>query len=379
VLRNTPPERSRQRTRRQALTFLTASGLAAIACGRSNVLYPGDAYGSGQIGSGGSGAVHTGGTGALGVGGSGGGLGGTGGGVNTGGAVTTGGTFTTGGTMGSAGGFPSAGASGGPYACAGVEATCDAFHDFPLDTAVTWGNGAFTGGIAVFGNLVRDPDDSLLRVAGTVSDYGTGFVVWFTRCSDISAYTGVLMTLTGTASPEGYVTFQMLTNSDHPWQPRPQDGKGACTSTDPTNPWVDCIAPAIEFAVTGTPLAVSWSAISGGFPVAWDAQASPREIVGLQWLFPWNGTDYDVDLRLDELYLLSAESPVSCVSSLGGMGGMSGTSGMGGIAGLAGSGGAGTAGEAGAAQGGVGNEGGTAGDAGAPAAGGSPDAGFGGI
>lgn len=375
MLRNTKTSPSRQGTRRLALALMASAGLAAIACGRSNVLYAGDAYGSGQIGSGGSGAVHTGGTGAVGVGGSGGSFGGSGGSVSTGGNFTTGGSVSLGGSGGSGGGLPVAGASGGPYACAGVEATCDAFHDFPLDTTVTWGNGAFTGGIAVFGNIVRDPDESFLRVAGTVSGYGHGFNLWFTRCSDISAYSGVLMTLSGTASPDGYVTFQMLTNSDFPWQLRPQDGKGACTSMDPMNPWSDCVAPAIEFAVTGSPLAVSWSAISGGLPVAWDPQASPGEIVGLQWLFPWNGVEYDVDLRLDELYLLSAGSPISCVSSMGGVGGMSG---MGGIAGLAGSGGAGTAGEAGASQGGVGNEGGS-GDAGAPASGGAPDAGFGGI
>jgi len=356
---------------------MASAGLTAIACGRSNVLYTGDAYGSGHIGSGGSGAVHTGGTGANGVGGSG-GSGAKGGSVNTGGSFATGGSVAVGGASGSSGSSgmsPVAGASGGPFACAGVEATCDAFQDFPVSTMISWGSGAFTGGITTFGSVMRDSDETGVHVVGTVDGYGSGFVFWFTRCSDLSAYTGALMTLSGTASPEGYITFQPLTNSDYPWQPRPQDGKGACTSSDPSNPWTDCVAPSVEFAVTGSPLAVSWSAISGGAPVKWDDLASPRELVGLQWLFPFNGTAYSVDLRLDELYLLSAESPVSCVSAAGGMGGMGG---IGGIGGMAGSGGAGTAGQAGGEQGGVGNEGGMSGEAGVGTAG-SPDAGFGGI
>src|SRR6185369_819453 len=150
-------------------------------------------------------------------------------------------------------------------------------------------------------------------------------------------------TLSG--SLDSTIRFQPLTNSDFPWQPWPQDGKGACTSTDPTNPWVDCVPPSVEFALTSSPLAVSWSAISGGSPVPWNGMVSPRELVGLQWLFPWNGVDYDVDVTLDEVYLISAESPISCSSSMGGMGGVGG---IGGTAGMAGRGGAGMAGQAGA-------------------------------
>ena len=363
---------------------MTSAGLAAIACGRSNVLYTGDAYGSGQVGSGGSGAVRTGGTGGgIGKGGSGGSsFGGGGGTLSAGGTGATGGNVATGGSAGLGGSFPMGGASGGPYACPGVEATCDAFHDFPLDVSeVTWGNGAFTGGIAVFGDIVRESDSTGLHVTGTVSGYGSGFNLWFTRCSDISAYSGVLMTLTGTAAPNGYVTFQLLTNSDYPWQPRPEDGKGACTAPDPADPWSYFVAPAVDVFVAGFPVAMTWAAISGGVPVAWDAMASPQEIVGLQWLFPYDGTAYAIDLRLDDLYLLSSEAPVECVGSMGGMGGMGGIGGMSGAGGMAGTAGSagGIAGEAGAPQGGVGNEGGMPGEAGAPATAGASEGGFGGI
>lgn len=360
---------------------MTCAGIAAIACGRSNVLYTGDAYGSGQIGSGGSGAVHGGGSGGLGKGGSV-GVGGAGGTLSAGGSVGFGGSIAAGGSSGGAGGsggmIPVAGTGGGPYACPGVEATCDAFHDFPFGTDVTWGSGAYTGGLAVFGSVARDMDSTGVRVTGTVQDYGSGFQLWFTRCSDISAYTGVLMTLSGTAAPNGYVTFQVLTNSDYPWQPRPQDGKGACTSPDPLDPWQYCVAPAVDVFVTGFPVAMTWSAISGGSPVAWDSMTGPEEIVGLQWLFPFDGTPYTVDLRLDDLYLLSSEAPIDCVSSTGGMGGIGGMSGAGGIGGMPGGAG-GLAGTAGAPEAGAGNEAGMSGEGGAPGTAGASEGGFGGI
>lgn len=360
---------------------MTSAGIAAIACGRSNVLYTGDAYGSGQIGSGGSGAVHTGGTGGVGKGGSG-GAGGGGGTLSGGGTFGMGGTIAAGGSSGGSAGAPSmGGVSGGPYACSGVEATCDAFHDFPFGTEPNWGDGAFTGGIAVFGELTRDMDATGLHVTGTITSLASGFNLWFTRCSDLSAYTGVLMTLSGTAMPSGYVTFQVLTNSTYPWQPRPQDGKGACTSPDPLDPYGYCVPPSVDVFVTGFPVAMTWSALSGGMPVAWDTMTSPQEIVGLQWLLPFDGTPYSVDLRLDDLYLLSSEAPVDCVSSMGGMGGVGGIGGMSGAAGIAGTAGSagGIAGEAGAPQGGVGNEGGMSGEGGAPATAGAPESGFGGI
>ena len=372
---------------------MTTVGLAAGACGRSNVLYKDDAFGSGQVAKGGTGGgTHTtggsGGSGALG----GASVGGSSGSGATGGSFTMGGSTSLGGSAGivGAGGSFVAGAGGeGPYACSAVSATCDVFHEFPLETGVTWGNGAFTGGISVFGELKREEDASGLHVTGFVSPMMQGgFTMWFSRCSDLAAYTGLLMTLSGTiASPSGYLTLRVLTNSNYPWQSAPQEGKGACTETtrDPT--FGDCVAPEVEVMVTGSPLAIEWNDIMGGMPKAWSAMGSPSELVGLEWVFPVDdGQSYAVDVRLDDLYFISANAPTDCVSSMagaggmGGMGGMSGMSGIGGMSGLSGIGGmSGMAGTAGTPEAGAGNEGGFGGEAGVPASGGAPEAGISGI
>jgi len=389
VARNRKSSLSRARGRRVALIVLGATGLAAGACGRSNVLYTDDAFGSGQFARGGTGgALHTGGTGgtggsgAIGVGGSVGGGGGT---VSTGGSFAMGGSQSLGGSSGiaGAGGSFVAGAAGqGPFACSAVSATCDVFHEFPLQAGVTWGNGAFTGGITVFGALKREDDATGLHVTGEVAtSMPGGFTLWFSRCSDLAAYTGLLMTLSGTSlPPNGYVTLQVLTNSDYPWQSAPEEGKGACTSATRSPTFSDCVPPEVEVKVTGSPLAIDWTAIMGGMPKAWSGTDSPRELVGLQWVFPVDeAQSYLVDLRLDDLYFISADAPTDCVTSAasGGMGGMGGMSGMAGGSGMAGI--SGMAGTAGTAEAGAGNEGGFGGEAGVPATGGAPDAGFGGI
>lgn len=347
------------------------------------MLYTDDSFGSGEFTKGGSGGSHnTGGSAALGVGGSFGGGGGSVSAGGSGGTVAMGGSVAVGGSSGfqGTGGSFTAGASGeGPYACSAVSATCDVFHEFPLASGVTWGSGAFTGGISVFGDLTRVDDATGLHVTSQEVMSASGFTVWFSRCSDLSAYTGLLMTLSASIlPPDGYVALQVLTNSDYAWQSAPEEGKGACTSMtrDPT--FGDCVAPEVEVKVTGTPLAIDWTAIMGGMPKAWSTTDSPRELVGLQWTLRYDVRQgaYPVDLRLDDLYFISADAPIDCVSSMGGMGGMGGIGGMSGNGGLAGSAGGGTAG---APEAGVGNEGGLAGEAGNPTTGGAPDAGFGGI
>jgi hypothetical protein len=354
------------------LTLLAGATIGASACGRSAVFYEEDSFSTGdRVGAGGA---HTGGTG---------GRGGLGGAAGTSGSANVGGNGTAGGAAGIAGMSPVGGA--GPFACPSVAPTCNTYTEFPADPGVTWGRGAFTGGFSVYGaGLARDPDASVFRVTGTVGGYGRGFTIWFTRCSNLAEYTGVQMTLSGSAGPDGLIAFQPLTNSDYPWQPRPQDGKGACTSAS-SNPYDDCIQPAVEFLVTGAPLFISWTAISGGTPVMWDAMASPSEIVGLQWEFPWSDgkAPYMVDLSLDDVFLWG-EGSVNCGSSQGGMGGMGGGAGSG-VAGSGTSGGGsgGHAGAAAAGASGAGNEGGAgngaAGEAGAPGSGAPGFAGFGGI
>jgi hypothetical protein len=385
VSRNSKNLRARARCAGVVVGLGCAGG---AACGRSTVLYEGDAYGPAVAAHGGSGG-SSGRGGGAGKGGS--STSSTGGSVTTGGSGAVGGSVTgTGGSF--AGSFGLAGSGGavmGPYACAAVDATCSAFTEFPESPDVTWGYGAFTGGVTVFGpGITRAPGSAKLHVTGTVSDY-SGVQIWFSRCSNLSAAMGIQMTITGTTVPPNHITFQPLTNSDYPWQPRPQDGKGACTAPDPLNPWLTCMAPQVEFEITGAPLLIAWNAFTGGNPVPWNPVVSPSEIVALQWLFPWSpgSMPYTVDLEIDDVFLVGPPG-TDCVSAVGGTGGIGGGTGAAGGGARAGASGSSTAGssfggtgqagssnEAGAAGA---NEGGTGNDGGAPN-GGAPDAGFGGI
>jgi hypothetical protein len=356
------------------VAVLGANALVA-ACGRTDVFYRDDAYGaqggyhalgggSGKGGRGGKGGgVSTGGTGATG-----GTLSNTGGGINTGGSTNTGGTAgggtfgfggrvgfgmggrgAFGGAAGRAGaagsGFAGAAGSGpmGPFACAGVLATCDQFTSFSTADGITWGIGAFTGGISVFGSkIVRDTSDTTgIHITGTVADYGSGFVIWFTQCSSLKDFLGVIFRATGMTTLGNVMQVQLLTNSDYPWQPRPQDLKGACTSATPDNPWTDCVAPSLAVGLSSTTQAYLWSDFAGGMPVAWDPSTSPGELVGLQWLFLYDGNPYDVDVRVDTVgFMTPPDVPaVNCGSAMGGMGGMAGAAGVAGASGHAGSGG----------------------------------------
>jgi hypothetical protein len=99
-----------------------------------------------------------------------------------------------------------------------------------------------------------------------------------------------------------------------------------------------------------------WAQVMGGMPTAWDAMASPREVVGIQWQFPWSEgrMAYAVDVTLDNVAFVGGTGPATaCPPYMAGGGGMGG---MGGEGGMAGSGGApgGGAGMAGGGAGGAG-------------------------
>jgi hypothetical protein len=336
VRTNGSRRRNQRRGLGQILLLVAAIDVGVVACGRSNVWFPGDAYegggdAAGRGGSAGKGGLTTGGTGGL---------------VSTGGSAGAGGSgnFGNGGTL-STGGFPvggsgafagAAGAGPGPFACAGVKASCDSFTNFSTLATTTWGLGAFTGGVSVFGSGLMHTDGANVHVAGTVSDYGSGLVLWFTSCADLSAYSGVSFTVSGTTTFT-YVEFMPLTNSDYPWQPRPQDQKGACTSGTPTFPWNDCIAPMAPVALGPSPQYLYWHSITGGYPVPWNQYTSPLELVGLEWHFPYDPSygPYTVDMTLDDVSFIGGTGN-DCGPGIGGMGGMGGVGGVGGVAGSAG-------------------------------------------
>ncbi len=366
----------------QVLLLVATVDVGLIACGRSNVWFPGDAYegvgndagkggsaGKGGLAAGGSGgSVTTGGTGgSVTTGGSGGG--------GYGGTISSGG-FPLGGMGGSAAGAAgAAGAGPGPFACPSVPVTCDTFTNFSTAAFTTFGSGTFTGGVAVYGEGLVHTDGPEIHVTGTVSDYGSGILLWFTHCSDLSAFEGVTFTADGSTSFGNNIEFMALTNSDYPWQPRPGDEKGGCTASDPDNAWAECLAPNAGFILGPMPQVLYWGGLSGGTPVPWDAATSPRELVGLQWHFPYNPGfgSYTVDVTIDDVsFIGGGANDCGPGPGAGGMGGMGGIGGIGGIGGFAGS--AGSSGMPGSGAGGMPS----AGAGGMSGAGGSSGAGFGG-
>jgi hypothetical protein len=259
-----------------------------------------------------------------------------------------------------------AGAAGdgarGPFACQGTLPTCDRYTNFATSGNITWGSGAFTGGIGVFGSgIYRLDDTSQIHVVGTVSDYGNGFTIWFTTCSDLSRSTGVFFTLTGMTDFMDQLQFSPVLNSDYPWQTAPENRKGACTSNS-TDPWTDCVLPYRYVTLSSQPQAMDWTSVVGGSPVAWNASTSPGELIGLEWVFPYDANvgPYDIDVTLDDVGFLDASlSAVDCgsTSGTGGAGGMGGAAGFGGLAGFGGAPVAGATSSGGASSGGAGNAG----------------------
>jgi hypothetical protein len=336
---------------------------------------------SGSSGAGGTPAAGTSGTGTS---------GGTAG-TAAGSAGTAGAGGATGGSAGTAGAGGAAGMMG--FACGHAAATCNALTELSAD-AMCFGSGDFKVGVGMpYGaGLTLDQTMGSLHVSGMVSDY-SGFNIWFVSCSDLSAYTGVSFTITGTiaATAPNTIDFQLQTNSTFPWQTEQNmtDMKGGCTATDPTNVWATCIAPkkVVTIPTDATmPVTVLWADMAGGGPVPWDPDASPKEIMGLQWQFPWSGagdTAYAVDITVDNIKFTGGTAETECPASScatgtagaggaggGGAGGTAGD-GAGGTAG-GGSGGGGAGGTAGASGGGTGGggAGGTAGASGGGSGGG---------
>lgn len=362
-----------------------------------------DDDGNGGKGSGASGGTGgaTGGTGGTtgGTGGTTGGTGGTGGATGgTGGSVGGSAGMATGGTAGAGAGAGGAsggsGGAAGPFMCKGSVATCNVITDFAPDPA-QWGSGDFHGGVSLFGEgIMRDPTTTELHVTGMVAGYGRGFNLWFTYCSDLSAYTGVSFIAKGTAGMPtatdmpNIIQFQLQTNSDYPWEPFPvANMKGGCTAPAGMDPWGSCLAPSINVTLGDAPQAVTWAMMMGGSPVMWDAAASPKELVGIQFQFPWKegAMPYAIDVTLDDVKLTGAAADMDCGTYMasGGAGGMgnagaagaagsgAGMAGAGGMAGAAGggSGGAGAGGESGAGGAAAGAAGTGAGAGGAGAGG----------
>ncbi len=286
-----------------------SSGGASGSGGRG-----GSSGGSGQATGGRSGAGGTPSRGGAGAGGAPpGGTGGRAGSSAGGGVGGRSGAAGTGGIAGTGGAGPT-----GPYACRPTPATCGQINDFSTLTAASWGSGDFTGGVSVFGSgVTRDTTASALHVTGTVTGYGHGFTLWFSRCSSLAAYTGITFTLSGTtasATRSNTMDLQLQTNADYPWQPRPMDLKGGCTAATVADALALCVAPGLGgIVLAASPQLVTWAEIMGGMPTAWHVSMSPAELLGIQWLFPWSTEfqPYAVDVTLDNVRFTGGTGPTT--------------------------------------------------------------------
>lgn len=286
---------------------------------------------------------------------------------------------SSGGSSSSSGGSNGGGSAGmSGFACAGKVADCAVISDFPTTANMAvWGGTDFGGGITTFNGVTRDNTKAdALHMTGVGNKYG-GFGIWFNSCSDLSQYTGVSFKISGSAGTVNTIDFQAQTNSDYPWQPDAgASKKGACTGTDPDpmKAWNDCNAPGkTGIALTSTPttVTINWSDITGGKPKAWDTNASPKELVGIQWQFPAATDEYMVDVTVDDVTFIGGTKTCATASGSGGAGGAGGASnggssnaGAGGASGGASSGGAGGA-SGGASSGGAGGASGGAASGGA--------------
>ena len=158
-------------------------------------------------------------------------------GISTGGTGTTtagtaaGGTGTT--TAGTGTGGSGGGSTGAGFACAGKKPAAPLITEFAdlAPNATSAGQFTFTlgtpGGTFAYQPAALTVTDATksLEIKGKVMNYD-GFGVYFTDCTDASAYTGISFTIKGNAGTTGMLNFRFQTNADMPITATAK--KGAC-------------------------------------------------------------------------------------------------------------------------------------------------------
>jgi uncharacterized membrane protein YgcG len=179
-----------------------------------------------------------------------------------------------------------------------------------------------------------------LNVKGNVKAYD-GFGVYFTTCTDASAYTGVSFNIKGNAGPTGKLSFRFQTNANTAVDKT--NMKGACVVPAGTaDPYPLCHAAMYDITVApgGGVVEVKFAQATGGAPVL---GVDGKDIIGLEWAFPWAGatdTAYDVDVTVDDIKFTGGAVGGGGAGGSGGGGGAGGSGGSGGTSG-GGSGGTG--------------------------------------
>ena len=251
------------------------------------------------------------------------------------------------GSGGSAAGSGGSGGGGNTFPCAAAKPATPVITEFMDLTPNAMNAGQFTftvgvpGGTFAYQPMELTVTDAAMamNVKGNVKAYD-GFGVYFTTCTDASAYTGVSFNIKGKAGPTGKLSFRFQTNAntavDVP------NKKGACVVPAGTvDSYELCHAAMFDITVVeaGSVVEVKFAQAMGGAPVM---GVDGKDILGLEWAFPWAGatdTPYDVDVTVDDIKFT---------------GGAVGGSGAGGSAGAGGAGGGGGGGAGGGGAGGTG-------------------------
>ena len=142
------------------------------------------------------------------------------------------------------------------------------------------------------------------HITGTVGTY-SGFGLWFGPCplADLSDYAGVSFTVAGDVGPTGTMTFRVSTASNTLAKVSPAvecyPNSATCTATT-------CNADS-NYTVTvteeTTTVEVRWEDLTGGAP---SSNPIPTEITSFGFYFDYVGSEFPVDLVVDDLALIPA-------------------------------------------------------------------------
>lgn len=160
--------------------------------------------------------------------------------------------------------------------------------------------------------LAPDVTESNWHISGTVGNY-SGIGLYFDNCNviDASAYQGISFTISGSIGESNELIFGVSTLNDSlaaTWintHGGTSNGPGRCIPTSGTSQYAQegCSNPTMTVSLTETPTVVEvlWSDFGGGSP---DPDvATPSEITGISWTFPWTegGTPYPIEIVIDDL------------------------------------------------------------------------------
>ena len=165
----------------------------------------------------------------------------------------------------------------------------------------------FAGGTYQYpGAITSSFTDMNWHLTGTVGDY-SGFGLYLSCKSDVSAFTGIELDIGGTFSDgdggisAARVSMGVGTPADefdtaHASMPPTW---GTCTT--------GCTSPSRNVPISATPTTVMapWSSFVGGVPVT---TPDPTQLLSVFFAFPWSGTQtpYTVDITIDNIMFMGA-------------------------------------------------------------------------